>query len=71
MSDSSLKLDIERVDERGEGQKTGSGQDVLFGYVNIDLAPFADLGPVTRKFLLKYSKTNATIRVSETCLCKV
>jgi len=67
LSVSGLKLDIEEVDQRGESVKTPSGKDVLFGFVNIDLAPFADQGPVTRKFLLKNSKTNATIRVGD-CL---
>jgi hypothetical protein len=64
LSESSLKLDIEQIDKRGENVKNPAGQSVLFGYVNIDLAPFADHGPVTRKFLLQNSKTNATIRVS-------
>lgn len=57
MSDSGLNLEIH--------QDNGKGKDnILFGYVNIDLAPFADLGRTARKFLLKDSKTNATIRIT-------
>ncbi|KAL7421336.1 hypothetical protein Q5752_004221 [Cryptotrichosporon argae] len=36
----------------------------VYGWVDIDLAPFAGLGPTTRKFLLRNSKTNATIRIT-------
>lgn len=61
LSDSGLKLEIHQAAEQRHGKHPA---DTLFGYVNVDLAPFADLGPTTRKFLLKGSKTNATIRVS-------
>lgn len=58
MSHSGLKLEIE---ELHDGNDTHPRP---FGFVNIDLAPFAELGCTSRKFLLKDSKTNATIRVS-------
>ncbi|GMK54353.1 hypothetical protein CspeluHIS016_0109390 [Cutaneotrichosporon spelunceum] len=58
MSDSGLKLEIE---ELHDGNNTHPRP---FGHVNIDLAPFAELGNTSRKFLLKDSKTNATMRIS-------
>ena len=36
----------------------------VFGTVDIDLAAFAGRGALTRKFLLRGSRTNATIKVS-------
>ncbi|KLT42978.1 hypothetical protein CC85DRAFT_317684 [Cutaneotrichosporon oleaginosum] len=58
MSHSGLKLEIEELHDGNDAHPRP------FGYVNIDLAPFAELGPTARKFLLKDSKTNATIRIS-------
>jgi hypothetical protein len=58
MSHSGLKLEIEQLSDGNDAH----GRP--FGYVNLDLAPFAELGPTARKYLLKDSKTNATIRVS-------
>lgn len=39
------------------------GKVSTFGKVNIDLAAFAGKGKTTRKFLLKGSRTNATIKI--------
>ncbi|BEI79986.1 hypothetical protein CcaverHIS002_0105150 [Cutaneotrichosporon cavernicola] len=58
MSNSGLKLEIEELHDGNETHPRP------FGHVNLDLAPFAELGPTSRKFLLKDSKTNATIRIS-------
>ncbi|ORX41158.1 hypothetical protein BD324DRAFT_606802 [Kockovaella imperatae] len=49
-----------------EGRQ-GSQAETLktaFGMVDFDLAPFAGKGPTTRRFLLRGSRTNATIKVS-------
>lgn len=59
-SDSGIKLEILQAPREGEKDT----EPKLFGYVNIDLAPFADSPPMARKFLLKDSKANATLRVS-------
>lgn len=56
-SDSGLKLEILQAGGKGK-------ENILFGYTNIDLAPFADHGRTARRFLLKDSKTNATIRIT-------
>jgi hypothetical protein len=40
------------------------GKPMPFGRVNIDLAAFAGRGRTTRKFLLKGSRTNATVQIS-------
>lgn len=48
---------------------TANEEKTTFGIVDVDLAAFAGKGRTTRRFLLKGSKTNATIKVSETkCL---
>ena len=39
------------------------GEKTIFGVVDVDLAAFAGKGRTTRRFLLKGSKTNATIKV--------
>lgn len=44
---------------------TTDGEKAVFGMVDIDLAAFAGKGRTTRRFLLKGSRTNATIKVSE------
>ena len=38
------------------------------GAVYINLAEYADNGPVTRRYLLRESKTNATLKVCYVCL---
>lgn len=35
-----------------------------FGVLNLNLAEYVDEGPVTRRYLLRQSKTNATLQVS-------
>lgn len=47
-----------------EGKKTTSGEKTIFGIVDVDLAAFAGKGKTTRRFLLRGSRTNATIKVS-------
>lgn len=37
---------------------------IKFGMIDIDLAPFAGKGRMTRRFLLKGSRTNATVKVT-------
>jgi hypothetical protein len=39
-------------------------EKMVFGIVDIDLAAFAGRGKTSRRFLLKGSRTNATIKVS-------
>jgi hypothetical protein len=39
------------------------GKHTTFGKVDIDLAAFAGRGLTTRKFLLKGSRTNATVKI--------
>ncbi|WWC65438.1 uncharacterized protein I303_108056 [Kwoniella dejecticola CBS 10117] len=41
-----------------------SRERTVFGIVDIDLAPFAGKGRMTRRFLLKGSRTNATIKLT-------
>ena len=48
--------------ERGSG--SSDSVKTSFGTVNIDLAPFAGKGPLTRQFLLDGGRTNAMIKVS-------
>jgi Tfp pilus assembly protein PilW len=47
-----------------EGKKNTSGEKMVFGIVDVDLAAFAGKGKTTRRFLLRGSRTNATIKVS-------
>jgi hypothetical protein len=47
-----------------EGKKGTSGEKTIFGIVDVDLAAFAGKGKTTRRFLLRGSRTNATIKVS-------
>ena len=39
-------------------------QHPRFGVVYLNLAEYVDVGPVTRRHLLRESKTNATLQVS-------
>ncbi|KAL1409853.1 hypothetical protein Q8F55_003852 [Vanrija albida] len=63
-SDAGIKFEIHQSDKKTDD--TTSRDRSIFGYVDVDLAPFADLGKTTRRFLLKDSKTNATLRVTVT-----
>jgi hypothetical protein len=58
-------------EESGKHEKHGSqphshpkGKPTAFGRVHIDLAAFAGRGRTTRKFLLKGSRTNATVQIT-------
>jgi len=58
-------------EESGKHDKNGShphshpkGKPTAFGRVHIDLAAFAGRGRTTRKFLLKGSRTNATVQIT-------
>jgi hypothetical protein len=55
-------------EESGKHEKTGQhhpkGKSTAFGRVHIDLAAFAGRGRTTRKFLLKGSRTNATVQIT-------
>ena len=57
-------------EESGKHEKTGQhshhpkGKPTAFGRVHIDLAAFAGRGRTTRKFLLKGSRTNATVQIT-------
>lgn len=80
LSDSGIRLIIEqivqpkkegeeadgRTDDKAEQgrERKASLERVRFGVVDIDLAGFAGKGRTTRRFLLRGSRTNATIRVS-------
>lgn len=64
MSDSSLRLEVIQV-HPGEREREGP----VLGYVNVDLAPFADQGPTARRYLLMNSRTNATLRISVDMRC--
>ena len=48
----------------GRQQSASETYKTMFGSVDIDLAAFAGKGLMTRKFLLRGSRTNATIKVS-------
>lgn len=62
MSDSSLRLEVLQV-------HPGEREGAVLGYVNIDLAPFADQGTTARRYLLMNSRTNATLRISVDMRC--
>ncbi|GFZ48244.1 hypothetical protein JCM24511_05992 [Saitozyma sp. JCM 24511] len=47
-----------------EGKKSTSGEKTVFGIVDVDLAAFAGKGKTTRRFLLRGSRTNATIKLT-------
>ena len=49
---------------KGSREATNGGKSI-FGIVDVDLAVFAGKGKMTRSFLLRGSKTNATIKVSD------
>jgi hypothetical protein len=59
-------------EESGKHEKNGphshphqpKGKSTAFGRVHIDLAAFAGRGRTTRKFLLKGSRTNATVQIT-------
>jgi hypothetical protein len=40
------------------------GKSTMVGEIDIDLAPFASKGRTSRKYLLKESKSNATIQIT-------
>ena len=53
--------------ELSKGSREGAnGGKSIFGIVDVDLAVFAGKGKMSRSFLLRGSKTNATIKVSDT-----
>lgn len=55
--------------ELGKAPKGSTdGEKSIFGMVDVDLAAFAGKGRTTRRFLLKGSKTNATVKVSQRSL---
>jgi len=62
---SPLKLDILQRDP-SDPKRDGSGkvQAMRFGVVHLDLAQYACKGEVMRRYLLRESKTNATLKVS-------
>lgn len=62
---SPLKLDILQRDPSNP-KRDGSGniQAMRFGVVHLDLAQYACKGEVMRRYLLRESKTNATLKVS-------
>ncbi|WVO17553.1 hypothetical protein L204_105248 [Cryptococcus depauperatus] len=45
-------------------RKNSNKGPIMFGKVDVDLAPFAGKGRMTRRFLLKGSRTNATLKIS-------
>ncbi|WVQ85993.1 hypothetical protein IAT38_008161 [Cryptococcus sp. DSM 104549] len=44
--------------------KIGEKSPIKYGTIDVDLAPFAGKGRMTRRFLLKGSRTNATVKVT-------
>ena len=51
-------------DKNGPNPHHPKGKPTAFGRVHIDLAAFAGRGRTTRKFLLKGSRTNATVQIT-------
>lgn len=47
-----------------KGGVAAEKQKTVFGVVDIDLAAFAGKGKMTRRFLLRGSRTNATIKLT-------
>jgi hypothetical protein len=54
----------EKTSDRVKDMVLHKGKTQKFGRVHIDLAAFAGRGRTTRKFLLKGSRTNATVKIS-------
>jgi hypothetical protein len=66
-----VSVDKEKEEDKGKHEKhekVGThhpkGKATAFGRVDIDLAAFAGKGRTTRKFLLKGSRTNATVQIT-------
>lgn len=76
-SASTIKLSVEQIvrhrqrqaqpSEVGKREQAASQVTTrsLFGNLDLDLAAFAEKGVVTRRYLLKGSKSNATIKVRD------
>lgn len=56
--------DSGKHDKNGPHPHHPKGKPTAFGRVHIDLAAFAGRGRTTRKFLLKGSRTNATVQIT-------
>jgi hypothetical protein len=56
----------EEREDGGKSKKLNVPREsrMSFGYVEIDLAPFANKGRMMRRFLLRESRTNATVKVA-------
>lgn len=55
-----MKKDVKQTRKERRFEKS----PIKFGTIDIDLAPFAGKGRMTRRFLLKGSRTNATVKVT-------
>ena len=66
LSDSGFRLVFEQLPNNASQHhhENGHKDRTIFGIVDVDLAAFAGKGRTTRRFLLKGSRTNATVKVS-------
>lgn len=51
-------------DGKSAAKRKPTGETTPFGQVDVDLAPFAGKGKTTRRFLLRGSRTNATVKLT-------